>query len=130
MRQRLADSVAALSTQDCPARGAGGAGQGVCASRAQHRSLLIAATQAQANIDALLLKLDAEDADRGRRELERDLMEQAREEEFRLAQLAGPRVGSTWRSTRAAGRANVLTPALHARNAAARPFGDNLFVGH
>ena len=75
--------------QDCPARGAGGAGQGVCASRAQHRSLLIAATQAQANIDALLLKLDAEDADRARRELERDLMEQAREEEYRLAQLQG-----------------------------------------
>ena len=129
LRQRLADSVAALSTQDCPARGAGGAGQGVCASRAQHRSLLIAATQAQANIDALLLKLDAEDADRGRRELERDLMEQAREEEFRLAQLQGL-ASLDLALDSAAGRANVLTPALHARNAAARPFGDNLFVGH
>ena len=129
LRQRLADSVAALSTQDCPARGAGGTGQGVCASRAQHRSLLIAATQAQANIDALLLKLDAEDADRGRRELERDLMEQAREEEFRLAQLQGLASLDLALDT-AAGRANVLTPALHARNAAARPLGGNLFVGH
>ena len=67
LRQKLADSVEALSTADCPARGDGGAGQGVCASRAQHRSLLIAAGQAQANIDALLLKLDAEEADRVRR---------------------------------------------------------------
>ena len=129
LRRRLSDSVAALSTADCPATGAGGAGQGVCASRAQHRSLLIAATQAQANIDALLLKLDAEDADRGRRELERDLMEQAREEEFRLAQLQGLARLDLGLDT-AAGRANVLTPQLHARNAAARPFGDNLFVGH
>ena len=101
----------------------------MCASRAQHRSLLIAATQAQANIDALLLKLDAEDADRGRRELERDLMEQAREEEFRLAQLQGLASLDLALDT-AAGRANVLTPALHARNAAARPLGGNLFVGH
>ena len=56
-------------------------------------------------------------------------MEQAREEEFRLAQLQGLAALDLGLDT-AAGRANVLTPALHARNAAARPFGDNLFVGH
>ena len=128
LRQRLADSVEAMSTADCPARGADGMGQGVCASRAQHRSLQIAAAQAQANIDALLLKLDAEDADRARRELERDLMEQGREEEFRLAQLESL-ASLDLRLETAAGRANVLTPELHARNAAARPFGDNLFIG-
>ena len=129
LRRRLADSVNALGTQDCPARGANGLGQGVCASRAQHRSLQIAATQAQANIDALLLKLDAEDADRERRDLERDLMEQGREQEFRVAQLRGLASIDLALDT-AAGRANVLTPELHARNAAARPLGGNLFVGN
>lgn len=87
LRRKLADSVEALGTADCPARGGGGSGQGVCASRAQHRSLLIAAGQAQANIDALLLKLDAEEADRVRRAQERALVEQGRQEQLRLDRL-------------------------------------------
>ncbi len=128
LRQKLAESVEALSTADCPARGDGGAGQGVCASRAQHRSLLIAAGQAQANIDALLLKLDAEEADRVRRAQERALVEAGRQEQLRLDQLQALASLDVSLDT-PAGRAYVLTPELHARNADAAPFGRGLFVG-
>ena len=128
LRQKLADSVEALSTADCPARGDGGAGQGVCASRAQHRSLLIAAGQAQANIDALLLKLDAEEADRARRARERALVEAARQEQLRLDRLEALASLDVSLDT-PAGRAYVLTPELHARSADAAPFGRGLFVG-
>ena len=128
LRQKLADSVEALSTADCPARGDGGAGQGVCASRAQHRSLLIAAGQAQANIDALLLKLDAEEADRVRRAEERALVEAGRQEQLRLDRLQALASLDVSLDT-PEGRAYVLTPELHARNAAAVPFGRGLLVG-
>ena len=127
LRQRLADSVGALSTADCPARAEGGRGQGVCPSRAQHRSLLLAATQAEANLDAVLLKLDAEDADRERRALERGLVEEGRQEQRRLDRLQGLAELDLSLDT-AAGRANVLAAELHARNPAARPLGGRLFV--
>ena len=127
LRQRLADSVEALSTADCPARAGGGFGQGVCPSHAQHRSLLLAATQAQANLDAVLLKLDAESADRGRRALERELAEEGRLEQRRLDRLQGLAELDLSLDT-AAGRANVLAAELNARNPAARPFGERLFV--
>jgi len=127
LRQRLADSVSALSTADCPARAAGGRGQGVCPSRAQHRSLLLAATQAEANLDAVLLKLDAEDADRERRALERGLVEEGRQEQRRLDRLQRLAELDLSLDT-AAGRANVLAAELHARNPAARPLGGRLFV--
>ena len=127
LRQQLADSVAALSTADCPARGEGGVGQGVCPSRAQHRSLLLAATQARANLDAVLLKLDAEDADRERRALERGLVEEGRQAQHRLDRLQGLAELDLSLDT-AAGRANVLAAELHARNPAASPFGGRLFV--
>ncbi len=126
LRQRLADSVADLGTADCPATGPGGAGQGVCASEAQHRSLAAAAAQAQANIDAVLLKLDAEDADRRRRELERELMVEAREARRRvdrLAQLASVDLSLDT----AEGRRNVLAGVLG--DPAAAPLGGALFVG-
>ena len=128
LRRKLAESVEALGTADCPARGDGGAGQGVCASRAQHRSLLIAAGQAQANIDALLLKLDAEEADRVRRAEERALVEEGRQEQLRLDRLEALASLDVSLDT-PAGRAYVLTPELHARNADAVPFGQGLFVG-
>ncbi len=127
LRQRLAESVAALSTADCPARARGGMGQGVCPSRAQHRSLQLAATQARANLDAVLLKLDAEDADRARRALERELVEEGRQEQRRLERLQGL-AGLDLSLDTAAGRANVLAAELHARNPAANPFGGRLFV--
>ncbi len=128
LRRKLAESVEALSTADCPARGDGGAGQGVCASRAQHRSLLIAAGQAQANIDALLLKLDAEEADRVRRREERALVEEGRQEQLRLDRLEALASLDVSLDT-PAGRAYVLTPELHARNADAAPLGRGLLVG-
>ncbi len=127
LRQQLADSVAALGTADCPARGAGGLGQGVCPSRAQHRSLLLTATQARANLDAVLLKLDAEDADRERRALERELVEEGRQAQRRLDRLQGLAELDLSLDS-AAGRRNVLAAELHARNAAASPFGERLFV--
>lgn len=127
LRQRLADSVSALSTADCPARAGGGLGQGVCPSRAQHRSLLLAATQARANLDAVLLKLDAEDADRERRALERGLVEEGRQAQRRLDRLRGLAELDLSLDT-AAGRRNVLAAELHARNPAASPFGGRLFV--
>ena len=127
LRQRLADSVGALSTADCPARAGGGLGQGVCPSSAQHRSLLLAATQARANLDAVLLKLDAEDADRERRALERELVEEGRQEQRRLERLQGL-AGLDLSLDTAAGRANVLAAELHALNPAASPLGDRLFV--
>ncbi len=127
LRNRLIDAVNDLSTQDCPAAGAGGAGQGRCASLAQHRSLLVAASQAQANLQALLLKLDAEDADRGRREFERELAAEAREEQARLDRLRFLAELDLSLDT-AEGRANVLPGPLHARNPDARPFGGGLFV--
>lgn len=127
LRRRLADSVAALSTADCPARAGGGPGQGVCPSRAQHRSLLLAATQARANLDAVLLKLDAEDADRERRALERELVEEGRQAQRRLDRLRGLAELDLSLDT-AAGRRNVLAAELHARNPAASPFGGRLFV--
>ena len=127
LRQRLADSVSAMSTADCPARAGGGLGQGVCPSRAQHRSLLLAATQAEANLDAVLLKLDAEDADRERRTLERELVEEGRQEQRKLDRLQGLAELDLSLAT-AAGRANVLAAEFHARNPAARPLGGRLFV--
>ena len=127
LRQRLADSVSALSTADCPARAGGGLGQGVCPSRAQHRSLQLAATQARANLDAVLLKLDAEDADRERRALERGLVEEGRQAQRRLDRLRGLAELDLSLDT-AAGRRNVLAAELHARNPAASPFGGRLFV--
>lgn len=127
LRQRLADAVAALNATDCPARAGGGRGQGVCPSRAQHRSLLLAATQAEANLDAVLLKLDAEDADRARRAFERELVEEGRQEQLRLDRLQGLADLDLSLAT-AAGRANVLVAELHARNPAARPLGARQFV--
>lgn len=127
LRQQLADSVAALSTADCPARAAGGLGQGACPSRAQHRSLLLAATQAEANLDAVLLKLDAEDADRARRAFDRELVEHGRREQQRLDRLQALAELDLSLDT-AAGRTNVLAGELHARNPAARPLGGRLFV--
>ena len=127
LRQQLADAVAALNATDCPARAGGGLGQGVCPSRAQHRSLLLAATQAEANLDAVLLKLDAEDADRARRAFERELVEEGRQEQLRLNRLQGLADLDLSLAT-AAGRANVLATELHARNPAARPLGGRLFV--
>ena len=127
LRQQLADAVAALNATDCPARAGGGRGQGVCPSRAQHRSLLLAATQAEANLDAVLLKLDAEDADRARRAFERELVEEGRQEQLRLDRLQGLADLDLSLAT-AAGRANVLAAELHARNPAARPLGARLFV--
>ncbi len=127
LRRRLADSISGLSTADCPARAAGGLGQGVCPSRAQHRSLLLVATQAQANLDAVLLKLDAEDADRERRALERELVEEGRQAQRRLDRLRGlAELDLSLDTTQ--GRANVLAAEFHARNPAARPFGGRLFV--
>ncbi len=127
LRRRLADSISGLSTADCPARAEGGLGQGVCPSRAQHRSLLLVATQAQANLDAVLLKLDAEDADRERRALERELVEEGRQAQRRLDRLRGlAELDLSLDTTQ--GRANVLAAEFHARNPAARPFGGRLFV--
>ena len=126
LRQRLADSVANLSTADCPAAGPGGAGQGVCASEAQHRSLAAAAAQAQANIDAVLLKLDAEDADRARREFERELVAEAREAQQRLDRLNQLAAVDLSLDT-AEGRGNVLAGVLGDPTAA--PLGRTLFVG-
>ena len=126
LRERLADSVADLSTADCPATGPGGVGQGVCASEAQHRSLAAAAAQAQANIDAVLLKLDAEDADRERREFERELMLEARAAERRLDRLTQLATVDLSLDT-PEGRANVLAGVLGDEMAA--PLGTGLFVG-
>ncbi len=127
LRQRLADSVTTLSTADCPARAAGGLGQGVCPSGAQHRSLLLAATQARTNLDAVLLKLDAEDADRERRALERELVEEGRREQRRLDRLQELAALDLSLGT-AAGRANTLAAELHAQNPAAQPLGNRLLV--
>ena len=127
LRQRLADSVSALSSAECPAQGGGGLGQGVCPSRAQHRSLDLAATQARTNLDAVLLKLDAEDADRERRALERELIEEGRREEQRLDRLEQLAALDLSLAT-AAGRANVLPAELHAENLAARPLGSRLLL--
>ena len=72
LQSKLQDSIANLNTVDCPA------GTGACPSQAQHRSLMLAVAQAEANLQALWLKLDAEEADAERREVERDLLEEAR----------------------------------------------------
>ena len=127
LRQRLADSVSGLSSTDCPATAAGGLGQGVCPSSAQHRSLLLAATQAEADLNAVLLKLDAEDADRERRALERELVEEGRRERGRLDRLEQLAALDLSLGT-ATGRANVLAAELHAQNPAAPPLGGRLFV--
>ena len=81
LQSNLQDSIAALNTVDCPA------GPGACPSQAQHRSLLLAVAQAEANLQGLWLKLDAEAADGARREAERELLDEARIEEVKVARL-------------------------------------------
>ena len=81
LQSKLQDSIANLNTVDCPA------GTGACPSQAQHRSLMLAVAQAEANLQALWLKLDAEEADAERREAERELLENGRLEALRVARL-------------------------------------------
>ena len=81
LQSKLQDSIANLNTVDCPA------GTGACPSQAQHRSLTLAVAQAEANLQALWLKLDAEEADAERREAERELLEEARLEAVKVARL-------------------------------------------
>ena len=81
LQGKLQDSIADLNTVDCPA------GTGACPSQAQHRSLMLAVAQAEANMQALWLKLDAEEADGERRDAERELLEEARLEAVKVARL-------------------------------------------
>lgn len=81
LQSKLQDSIASLNTVDCPA------GMGACPSQAQHRSLMLAVAQAEANLQAVWLKLDAEEADAVRRAAERELLEEARLEAVKVARL-------------------------------------------
>ena len=81
LQRKLQDSIADLNTVDCPA------GTGACPSQAQHRSLMLAVAQAEANLQALGLKLDAEEAEAVRRAAERELLEEARLEAVKVAWL-------------------------------------------